>query len=40
MAARVENGILHAFRSEFPLSKARYACLECSLFFPTTKGSK
>lgn len=34
MAARVEKGILHAFRSEFPLPKARYACLECSLFLP------
>lgn len=38
MAARVEKGILHAFRSEFPLPNARYACLECSLFFLNHQG--
>lgn len=34
MAARFEEGILHAFRPEFPLPKARCAYLECRLSFP------
>ena len=34
MAARIEKGILHAFGSEFPLPKARCACLVCRLCCP------
>lgn len=34
MAARVETGIMHAFRTDFPPPKARCAYLECRLSFP------